>query len=114
VKCDFALDLTDADAEKAIPFLPVAKTFAEGLMTELIFFDKLDQIGFTFYRQYKDANTNWICMKCGEESPMTFSTCWNCGGESNRPIPASDEPQKTHYLDQVLKHKGGPLGPINL
>jgi ribosomal protein L40E len=115
VKCDFALDLSDTDAEKAIPFLAVAQTFAEGKITELIFSDKLDQAGFAFYRQYKEANTNWICMKCGEESPTTFATCWNCGEESNRPhIPASDEPQKTPYLDQVLKNKGNPLGLTNL
>lgn len=27
------------------------------------------------------ANENCICPNCGEESPGTFATCWNCGAD---------------------------------
>ena len=31
-----------------------------------------------FVKQIVALTTVWICSKCGEDNPMTFTSCWKC------------------------------------
>lgn len=56
--------------------------------TRLIVNDERDaERAITLLREYerrRHAHGQWRCV-CGEESPITFETCWACGHE--RPAP---------------------------
>jgi hypothetical protein len=32
------------------------------------------------YEEHRHAHGQWAC-SCGESSPVTFESCWNCGAE---------------------------------
>ena len=61
------------------------------------------------------GHTDWAFPDCGEESPLTFRACWNCGFlREGAPTDAGATPARTPYLDQVLKNEGGPFGSVKL
>jgi hypothetical protein len=112
-ECDYEIDLSDDDAQKAVSFLPVADAFAAGKMNQAEFLAKLAEVGFHFLKEVAKTTINWKCSKCGEDSPLTFSECWKCGavheGSQN---DAEDDSPKTPYLDQAMKDEVGPFGPV--
>ena len=115
-KCEYTIDLPDADVKKCEGFLPVAQQFAKGKIDEKQFFAKLADAGFQFLKTFVQSNTTWSCQSCGEESPNTFSSCWNCGTtrkDADPQDPVSDA-VKTPYLDQAMMNEGGPFGSMNL
>lgn len=84
-KCEYPVDLQTEDAQKAVLLLPVSQAFLNGALDESGFKVALHRAEFDFLMEIEAANTNWTCPKCGEESPLTFETCWNCG-QSNEAL----------------------------
>ncbi|OVE75744.1 hypothetical protein BVX97_03615 [bacterium E08(2017)] len=114
-KCNYSVDIAKDDIEKALSFLPVALKYSSGSITESVFNEELAKADFGFLKEIAAANTYWQCKECGEESPVTFPSCWNCGHMNENPPSATNENKpNTPHLDKALKNKGGPFGGINL
>lgn len=114
-KCDYEMSISDEDAGKALTFLPVSKTYADGRMTETEFLSKLGTAGFVFLEEFARANTNWKCDKCGEESPLTFTSCWSCSAA--RPGVSQDDaetPADPQSPDNSTQNDTGTFGPVKL
>lgn len=113
-KCGYEIAVASDDVEKAIEFLPVARSFAAGRLPETVFLSKLGEVEFEFLKQFVAAKTNWTCLGCGEESPLTFSSCWKCGAAHDSAQQYDVTQSKTPYLDKVLRSSAGPFGSIDL
>lgn len=115
IKCHYIIILPEGDIQKCIDFLPTAAAFADDRMTAAEFQGQLAAAEFQFLQEFAKANTPWTCPQCGEESPLTFGSCWNCGEAHKDAADLSEATEgKRTFLDEALKPKGGTFGGMEL
>ena len=113
--CEYTIDLSKEDAEKAIAFLPISRSFSNKKIPESEFLSRLTDAELTFVKQFARANTYWNCPNCGEESPLTFRECWNCGHRNDNSYSEPEADRiRTPYLDNLVDNDNNPFGTMRL
>jgi hypothetical protein len=111
IECNYLIDLTYSDGQKALLVLPYAKMKSSQQISENEFEDKVQKLSFEFLKQIPSGPVTWMCPACSEHNPYTFSICWNCGKEHNIEAPDTSEFDLSH----ITGDKGAnPYGPLNL
>ena len=65
-----------------------------------------------FTVQHQRDQTYWTCPECGEESPNTFSNCWNCDAENPAGAPQGVGTDQTSHLDRSMEGPDTAFGPM--
>ena len=114
--CDYPVSIPEDAPEKCVQFLATAQKCRDGRMQRDEFLKQLRAAHFAFVDLAVQTNTTWACPSCGEESPLTMTSCWNCNGESPDTAPVDNiDNRNVPYLNDVMRTTtADPLGPLNM
>lgn len=114
-RCQYPIDISDADALKAQKLLVAARMCVDGSLSEEKYQEMVREANTELLRQHRQMTETWKCPRCGEASPSTLGECWKCSAPRLEQRPDGVETVPTPSLDRVLRSgRAGPLGPMGV
>jgi hypothetical protein len=102
--CNYDLGVNTSEKDLLKQAAEITKHLKEGKVTAEEYAKRIQGLSAGFVKDLCALTQVWKCSKCGEENPVSFDSCWNCGPQSG----SSPSSEGAENYPRGLSHKINP------
>ena len=83
--CRYEIRVDPSEEAALVQAAETTRLLKMGSISADAYQEKVRSMPARFIKALKALNECWKCSGCGEDNPVTFDSCWNCGKKSGMP-----------------------------
>lgn len=91
VGCEYELNVNLAETALLKKAAEFTKAFKAGTLSKESYLTSVQGLSANFVKDLSALTEVWKCSKCGEQNPISFDSCWQCGPQASESVAGKDQ-----------------------